>query len=82
MPTLLRGCASSTVSTPNASIDDTAGVGHVLQGRYKAIIAQKESYLLELVRYIVLNPVRAGMLRSAKDWPWCSYRASQDTHSK
>lgn len=51
-------------------------VGHVFQGRYKAIIVQKESYLLELARYVVLNPVRAGMVRSAKDWPWSSYRAT------
>jgi putative transposase len=51
-------------------------VGHVFQGRYKAIIVQKESYLLELARYIVLNPVRAEMVRSAKDWPWSSYRAT------
>ncbi|MBD3670659.1 MAG: transposase [Gammaproteobacteria bacterium] len=35
-------------------------VGHVFQGRYKAIIVQKDSYLLELSRYIVLNPVRAS----------------------
>lgn len=47
-----------------------ARVGHVFQGRYKAILVQKESYLLELARYIVLNPVRARMVRSAKDWPW------------
>jgi len=51
-------------------------VGHVYQGRYKAIIVQKESYLLELARYIVLNPVRARMVRAAKDWPWSSYRAT------
>lgn len=51
-------------------------VGHVFQGRYKAILVQKESYLLELARYIVLNPVRAQMVRSAKDWPWSSYRAT------
>ena len=37
-------------------------VGHVFQGRYKAILVDKESYLLELVRYVVLNPVRAGMV--------------------
>lgn len=49
-------------------------VGHVFQGRYKAIIVQKQTYLLELARYIVLNPVRARMVRSAKDWPWSSYR--------
>ncbi len=51
-------------------------VGHVFQGRYKAILVEKESYLLELARYIVLNPVRARMVRSAKDWPWSSYRAT------
>lgn len=51
-------------------------VGHVFQGRYKGILVEKDSYLLELARYIVLNPVRAGMVRSAKDWPWSSYRAT------
>ncbi len=51
-------------------------VGHVFQGRYKAIIVQKEAYMLELARYIVLNPVRARMVRAPKDWPWSSYRAT------
>ena len=51
-------------------------VGHVFQGRYKAIIVQKESYLLELARYIVLNPVRAKMVRTPRDWQWSSYRAT------
>lgn len=50
--------------------------GHVFQGRYKAILIEKDSYLLELARYIVLNPVRAGMVRSANAWPWSSYRAT------
>lgn len=50
--------------------------GHVFQGRYKAILVQKDNYLLELSRYIVLNPVRARMVRSAKDWPWSSYRST------
>ena len=36
-------------------------VGHVFQGRFKAILVQRDSYLLELARYVVLNPVRAGM---------------------
>ncbi len=49
-------------------------VGHVFQGRYKAILVQKDSYLLELSRYIVLNPVRARMVRLARSWPWSSYR--------
>lgn len=51
-------------------------VGHVFQGRYKAILVDKDSYLLELARYIVLNPVRAHMVRTAVDWPWSSYRAT------
>jgi REP element-mobilizing transposase RayT len=51
-------------------------VGHVLQGRFKSIVVEKESHLLELARYVVLNPVRAKMVRSAKDWPWSSYRAT------
>ncbi|MGD0958784.1 MAG: transposase [Methylomonas sp.] len=51
-------------------------VGHVFQGRYKAIIVQKESYLLEVARYIVLNPVRAQMVNNPADWPWSNYRAT------
>ncbi|MCW8935561.1 MAG: transposase [Gammaproteobacteria bacterium] len=49
-------------------------VGHVFQGRYKAIIIDKDSYLLEVARYVVLNPVRAGMVRDTKQWAWSSYR--------
>ena len=49
-------------------------VGHMFQGRYKAILVQKESYLLELSRYIVLNPLRANLVRSPENWPWSSYR--------
>jgi REP element-mobilizing transposase RayT len=49
-------------------------VGHVFQGRYKSILVQKESYLLELARYIVLNPVRAKVVAMPGDWPWSSYR--------
>ncbi len=50
--------------------------GHVLQGRFKSILVQKESHLLELARYVVLNPVRAKMVRSVRHWPWSSYRAT------
>ena len=50
-------------------------VGHVFQGRYKAIMVEKDSYLLELSRYVVLNPVRAHMVNDVADWPWSSYRA-------
>jgi len=51
-------------------------VGHVLQGRYKSILVEKESHLLELCQYVVLNPRRAGMVRSVRDWRWSSYRAT------
>lgn len=48
-------------------------VGHLFQGRYKAILCQKETYLLELIRYIVLNPVRAHLVKRPTDWCWSSY---------
>ncbi len=51
-------------------------VGHLFQGRFKGILVQKEAYLLELTRYIVLNPVRAGMVKKPEAWPWSSYRAT------
>ena len=51
-------------------------VGHVFQGRYKAILIQKESHLLEICRYVVLNPVRANMVKQPKDWKWSSYQAT------
>lgn len=51
-------------------------VGHLFQGRFKAILVDGDAYLLELTRYVVLNPVRAGMVGNPADWPWSSYRAS------
>ena len=52
--------------------------GHVFQGRFKAVLIEKESHLLELCRYVVLNPVRARSMRakSPEAWPWSSYRAT------
>jgi len=50
-------------------------VGHVFQGRYKAIIVEKDGYLLELARYVVLNPLRANMVKDVADWTWSSYAA-------
>jgi putative transposase len=51
-------------------------VGHVFQGRFKAIMVEREAYLLELARYVVLNPVRAGMVPDAGDHAWSSYRGT------
>jgi putative transposase len=50
-------------------------VGHLFQGRFKAILVDKESYFLELCRYIVLNPVRAGLVDAPEEFAWSSYRA-------
>ena len=50
-------------------------VGHVFQGRFKAIIVQREAYLLELARYVVLNRVRAGICAMPDRWHWSSYLA-------
>ena len=53
--------------------------GHVFQGRYKAILVQKDCHLLELTRYVVLNPVRAGMVMRPEEWAWTSYHATIST---
>jgi len=50
-------------------------VGHLFQGRYKSIIVDKDSYFLELTRYIHLNPVRAGMVKSPEEYKWTSYNS-------
>ena len=50
-------------------------VGHLFQGRFKAILVDREAYLLALSRYVVLNPVRAQLVARPEDWPWSSYRA-------
>ncbi len=49
--------------------------GHLFQGRYAAILVDADNYLLELIRYIHLNPVRAGMVEDAAAWRWSSHRA-------
>lgn len=51
-------------------------VGHIFQGRYKAILIQKESHLLEVCRYVVLNPVRAKAVEKPEQWKWSSYRGT------
>ncbi len=50
--------------------------GHLFQGRYKSILIQKESHLLEVCRYVVLNPVRAKMTEAPEEWIWGSYRST------
>lgn len=50
--------------------------GHVFQGRFKAILVERETYQLELSRYVVLNPVRSGMVEQPGEWAWSSYNAT------
>ncbi|MGH9456820.1 MAG: transposase [Thermoanaerobaculia bacterium] len=49
--------------------------GHLFQGRFKGKLVDSDEYLLEVCRYVVLNPVRAGLVGSAGEWAWSSYRA-------
>ena len=49
--------------------------GHLFQGRFKAILVDCDSYLLEVCRYVDLNPVRGGMVKRPHDYRWSSYRA-------
>ena len=51
-------------------------VGHLFQGRFKAVLVEKETHLLELCRYVVLNPVRAKVVPHPRQWAWSSYRAT------
>ena len=50
--------------------------GHLFGGRYGGELVETEEHALEAVRYVVLNPVRAGICRRAEEWPWSSYRAA------
>ena len=49
--------------------------GHVFERRFKALHVDRDAYLLEVCRYVDLNPVRAGLVDSPEQWPWSSYRA-------
>ena len=51
-------------------------VGHLFQGRFKAVLIEKDEHLLEVCRYVVLNPVRAGIVEHPKRWRWSSYGAT------
>jgi hypothetical protein len=50
--------------------------GHLFQGRFHAVLVEKETHLLELCRYVVLNPIRARMAKDPANWPWSSYGAT------
>lgn len=75
-PTLSRGMRHLNGVYTQSSNRRHARTGHLLQGRFKAILVERETHLLEVARYVVLNPVRAGLARSPRDWAWSSYRAT------
>jgi REP element-mobilizing transposase RayT len=75
-PTLSRGMRQLNGIYTQAFNRSHRRVGHLFQGRFRAILVEKEAHLLELCRYVVLNPVRAGVVRTARGWPWSSYRAT------
>jgi hypothetical protein len=80
------------VETPQANISDGmrhlngiytqrfnrrySSIGHLFQGRFKSMLIDGEAYLLDVARYIVLNPHRAGLSKTVKEWKWSSYRAT------
>lgn len=66
----LNGCYTQSVNRRRQR------VGHLFQGRFKAVVIERERYLLEVLRYVVRNPVRAGLVPSPGDWTWSSYRAT------
>ena len=72
-PNLVRGMRRLNGTYTQAFNRRYDRTGHVLQGRYKAIVVDRDGHLLELCRYVVLNPVRVGIVASPRDWPWSSY---------
>lgn len=53
--------------------------GHLFQNRYKSVVCEEDPYLLELVRYIHLNPLRSGLVKDLEElenYPWCGHGVS------
>jgi REP element-mobilizing transposase RayT len=75
-PNLSRGMRSLNSVYAQAFNRRRGRRGHVFQGRFHAVLVEREGHLLELTRYVVLNPVRARLVSAAADWPWSSYRAA------
>lgn len=56
--------------------------GHLFQGRFHSVAVESDWHLLELARYLALNPVRGGLCAAPADWPWSSYRALAGLHPR
>jgi putative transposase len=57
-------------------------VGHVFQGRFHSVLVESASHLVEIARYLALNPVRSGLCGHPSDWAWSSYRATAGLAAK
>jgi REP element-mobilizing transposase RayT len=75
-PTLSRGMRDLNGVTTQRFNRRHGRTGHLFEGRFKAILVERDAHLLEVARYIVLNPVRGGAARSAAAWPWSSFKAT------
>jgi REP element-mobilizing transposase RayT len=73
LPEGMRDLNSAYATRFNTAHDLT---GHVFQGRYASRVVRSQEHVLEVARYIPLNPVRAGLCRGPADWAWSSYRAT------
>lgn len=75
-PTLSRGMRDLNGVTTQRFNRRHGRSGHLFEGRFKAILVEREAHLLEVARYVVLNPVRAGVAKAPAAWPWSSYKAT------
>jgi putative transposase len=80
-PTLSRGMQRIDCEYAEAFNWRHRRVGHLFQGRFKSHLIDSESYLLEVARYIVLNPVRAKIVATPEEWDWSSYPATAGLRS-
>lgn len=74
-PNLATGMQRLNAHYARGSNDRHGWTGHVFGSRYHAGLIERDSHLLEVTRYVALNPVRAGLCRVPADWRWSSYRA-------
>ena len=72
----LNGCYTSYFNARHKR------VGHLFQGRYKAVLVETERHFGEVSRYLHLNPVRAGLAEQPADYPWTSYVAYMNPHAR
>lgn len=63
-------------------VHDLIGTGHLYQGRYTCVIVQGDAHLLTVLRYVEANPLRAGLVSRAQDWPWSSLGAIPETRAE